>query len=570
MGKGHSPAQPPDACKLRPLTCRLRQGQAPFLPATIFACFAVYLSAFISSFAKERPYDVVDDKIDIVVTKVSSSTKGDATAAGAPAGDAAVGEASVVTAVDVKESFVIKPKPAHPLMTLLTGAPSPSSLVASALTLLVNCALVAMTADLTYTARVYYDSADLSFVRVGYVGHAEAKFLVREPDQSKMPVTIELHIKDAVAPYDNPLWQKAGVVRWTTNETDYTAAVTVPLRHSSQRTYEWRSSNGHSGEFTSAAAPGAPWTLNDGKFTFLTTSCILRRLPYSPLAHPLSIPGFKTLASVLPELHAQFMLFLGDFIYVDVPRRFGRDRETYRREYRQVYASPDWPAVGQNLSWIHVLDDHEIANDWSSGTAGVYGAAVDAWHLYQSSVNPPVAHRADGEGGSFALRRHGATWFEFDQGPASFFMLDTRTHRSSNKLPAQSKEKTMLGRDQLADFLAWLRRPPVHKGIKWKIVASSVPLTKNWPVNDKDTWAGFLAERRTVLEAMWDAHTLGVGVVVLSGDRHEFAATAFPPPKDGRWPQEATVHEFSVSPLNQFYSPLGSYKQTDDDDVKIK
>ena len=74
---------------------------------------------------------------------------------------------------------------------------------------------------------------------------------------------------------------------------------------------------------------------------------------------------------------AQFMIFLGDFIYIDVPKRFGTTTEDYRREYRQVYASPDWPAVGQNLSWIHVLDDHEIANDWDGNVTGVYNNAVD-------------------------------------------------------------------------------------------------------------------------------------------------------------------------------------------------
>ena len=71
------------------------------------------------------------------------------------------------------------------------------------------------------------------------------------------------------------------------------------------------------------------------------------------------------------------MLFLGDFIYVDVPKRFGSTIEDYRREYRQVYSSPDWPAVGQNLSWIHVLDDHEIANDWDANVTGVYNNAAD-------------------------------------------------------------------------------------------------------------------------------------------------------------------------------------------------
>jgi len=261
------------------------------------------------------------------------------------------------------------------------------------------------------------------------------------------------------------------------------------------------------------------------------------------------------------------MLFLGDFIYIDVPRRHGTSVEDYRREYRQVYASPDWPSVGQNLSWIHVLDDHEIANDWDKNTTGVYDAAVDPWHHYQTSVNPPKARQA----GTYNKRRADATYFEFTQGPASFFMLDTRTYRnSSSVLSNNDTSKSMLGATQLADLLAFLEKPE-PKGVKWKIIASSVPFTKNWGVNGDDTWRGYLHERRVILEAMWDVGLRGgVGVVVLSGDRHEFAATAFPPPKDGRWPISATVNEFSTSPLNQFYLPVRTYKQTDEEDVMVK
>jgi len=250
-----------------------------------------------------------------------------------------------------------------------------------------------------------------------------------------------------------------------------------------------------------------------------------------------------------------------------VPKRFGVTAEDYRREYRQVYASPDWPSVGQNLSWIHVLDDHEIANDWDRNTTGVYNAAADPWQHYQIAVNPPRARQA----GSFHKVRQDATYFEFTQGPASFFMLDTRTYRDASAvLPANSTEKSMLGTEQLADLLAFLNRPE-PKGIKWKIIASSIPFTKNWRVNSLDTWSGYLSERKKILESMWDVGLRGgVGVVVLSGDRHEFAATAFPPPAGSKWPLSATVHEFSVSPLSQFYLPFPTYSQTDEEDVMVK
>jgi len=302
------------------------------------------------------------------------------------------------------------------------------------------------------------------------------------------------------------------------------------------------------------------------------------------------MPGFKHLARLLPELQAQFMLFLGDFIYIDVPLRSGTDAETYRREYRQVYASPDWPAVtqqlGSELPWIHVLDDHEIANDWDRNTTGVYPAAADAWHHYQTSANPPQVHPD-------------ASYFSFVQGPAAFFMIDTRRYRTPfdgtngtwnetcQTSPGEDLGcKSMLGTQQRIDLLHFLkRREP--SGVRWKIIISSIPFTKNWRFGSEDTWAGYLGERRVLLESMWDVglSDSGTGVIILSGDRHEFAATAFPPPAEGKlvgpdlvhggwktkhWPVSATVTEFSVSPLSMFYLPVRTYKQEDEEDVCIK
>lgn len=526
------------------------------MPA-IYTLFALYTASFISNYLTESKYELLDE-VDVAVKE--NVLNQDELDSGET--DTAVVEEEV----DVEETVSIVESPPNRLTTLLTGVPSPNSLIFTALTFLINAACVAMVTDFVYSPKWYYPSHDLSFARLGYVSNSEAKLLIREPDQTKMPITVQLHMKDAQAPFDNPLWQEVGNVGFTTNDSDYTAVVTMPLTHSKQRTYEWTTSNNHSGEFTAAPKPGVMPDLFGGKFTFLSTSCIVPRLPYNPLDHPLAFPGMKHLARVLPSLGAQFMLFLGDFIYIEVPQQFGQSVENYRQKYRQVYASPDWPAVGQNLSWIHVLDDHEISNDWDLQSTGVYNTAVDPWHHYQTAVNPPEAKRAANGG---ILPQTGATYFSFTQGPASFFMLDTRSYRSKNSEPFDSVNKTMLGETQLEDFLAWLRRPE-PRGVKWKIVASSVPFTKNWRVNTKDTWGGFLVERRKILEAMWDAGNLGVGVIVLSGDRHEFGATAFPPPKDSKWLETVTVHEFSVSPLNQFYSPIPTYAQTDDEDVKLK
>lgn len=154
-------------------------------------------------------------------------------------------------------------------------------------------------------------------------------------------------------------------------------------------------------------------------------------------------------------------------------------------------------------------------------------------------------------------------------------MMDTRRFRSLERQHSPtSPNKTMLGTVQLSSLMAFLRRPE-PRGVKWKFVISSVPFTRNWRINSADTWASYLNERRSILEAIWDVGLRGegIGVIVLSGDRHEFAATAFPPPKGGKWPQSSTVHEFSTSPLSMFYLPFRSYWETDgeeEEEIGIK
>ena len=155
----------------------------------------------------------------------------------------------------------------------------------------------------------------------------------------------------------------------------------------------------------------------------------------------------------------------------------------------------------------NVYQDHEIENDWSSGESGVYKSAIEPFRSYQHSVNPPVV-------------RPGVTYYTFDFGPASFFMLDTRRYRSPVGTE-DGPEKTMLGSSQLHELLEWLKKD--DKDIQWKIIVTSVPFTKNWAINGRDTWRGYQWERSKILEGMWSVK--GAGVVILSGDRHEFAAT---------------------------------------------
>lgn len=257
----------------------------------------------------------------------------------------------------VEEEIEVEDKDPRFLQTLLTGLPSPTSLAASTFTCLINVALVTMVADLVWRAHYLYPSHDLSMARVGYVSDTAAKLLIREPDATQFPIFASYRLADEPI-YGDDSWKSAGSIDWLDDRTDFTALLELTKLKADTR-YQYTISTNHTGFFTTAPRTGQISTRVEkgSMFTFVHSSCIKLNFPYNPLSHPLSAPGLRYLAQTASDLKAQFMLFLGDFIYIDVPRRKGIDLETYRRDYRQVYASPDWPGATKELPWIHVYGE---------------------------------------------------------------------------------------------------------------------------------------------------------------------------------------------------------------------
>lgn len=483
------------------------------------------------------------------------------------------------------------------LKVMFSGIPHPTLKEWSYAAIGLNILLGLFTLDMVFRGPLLYPSDDLRFSRVGFVDSTSAKVLFREPDVHQLPVYA--------------YYQREGHTTWTTadriyfldSDTDFTYPITFSHLQPAA-TYTYSLSNNLTGTFTTAPSSHAP---NAGKLTFLTSSCIKANFPYNPLSHALAIPGFGHLSALVRSLPSPpaFMLFLGDFIYVDVPLRLGWSARHYRAEHRRVYASPSWSLPGlATLPWIHTLDDHEIANDWSSGNDTTpFPEAQDPFLNYHVSVNPPIPPNRPPVPNT--------TYFTFTRGPASFFMLDTRAYRTAPEPQASSSSSssaavesayapadssafssasspsrldgadtassqnasnpTMLGSAQLSSLLEYLSTPE-PANVHWKIVASSVPFTKNWRFGTPDTWGGFLRERGIVLNAMHAAEArLGIRVIILSGDRHEFGAIRFPPDV-----QQAALfptsgpHEFSVGPLSMFYLPFRTFRQIDEEDIAIK
>jgi alkaline phosphatase D len=89
---------------------------------------------------------------------------------------------------------------------------------------------------------------------------------------------------------------------------------------------------------------------------------------------------------------------------------------------------------------------------------------MDPFEHYQRAANPP---RPDND-----PRK---TYTQFRRGDASFFILDTRTYRSTPPAKADggAGSRSMLGAEQLTELLRWINS---EKG--WKVVVSGVPMTR--------------------------------------------------------------------------------------------
>ncbi|KZL78654.1 alkaline phosphatase family protein (PhoD-like phosphatase) [Colletotrichum tofieldiae] len=423
------------------------------------------------------------------------------------------------------------PKTRHPVLLLFLGWIDRASPVASFSTVLLNFLSLGAVWDFLYRGQLIHQSNGLSFSRLGYVDETTARIVTR----SAGPPITHVEIKWSSSGNDEGPMKSQTIPLVASN--DYVGTFRLEgLEPDTQYTYITNAS--HSGSFKTAATSPKRWSL-------ISTSCIKPFYPYNPLDHGLRITGLEHLDRYLSTNPADMMLFLGDFIYIDLPVALGWTPEHYTTAYRQVYASPSWSPALHSLPWLHVYDDHEIINDWAANETGLYQSAMRPFWAYHGHANPPSQFGRD------------ATYYTFCRGDVSFFVLDTRRYRSAESLE-DGPEKTMLGAVQLSDLQNWLRTEK-----SWKVVVSSVPFTRNWRGPDAaDSWSGYLWERDMILDAMRQTD----GVIILSGDRHEHATTVFPPNDKGG----KAVIEFSTSPLNQFYEPFDRFhRQIEDTDVSV-
>ncbi|KAK9453210.1 PhoD-like phosphatase-domain-containing protein [Dipodascopsis uninucleata] len=496
----------------------LRMAPIGIIPLVIFALFAVYIGSFYWKVFVIDKRAEIKEKITIAMPNERRE------------------ESSEV----YKARRYMNRQVLLGIMAVILGVPIGRRKRLSFFSLFINFTIVLFCVDLIYTSFYFYPEENLSFARLGYVSDTTAQIVFRSI--RKGPISVYYRDVLSFADRDDPFnvnsfdeWESITTLESITEKTDHTVPIVLTgLQPDTEYAYSSLLLNG-----TFRTASQQP-----GKFSFLSTSCVKARVPYSPVEHPLTIYGFHMYSFLAPLI--DFFLFLGDFTYADVPFMLGNDESYYNLLYRQVYSDIALTSFNR-VPMIHVFDDHEIINDYDPKNQHLYKAAIDSWKHYQAAGNP-------------SPYRPNTTYYSFERQGIPFFMWDTRTYRSLKRDP-DGPSKTMLGEQQLKDFKEWL---DATSGVPFKIIVSSCPFTKNWRgVDSLDTWAGYLHERQKILYLLWK--TKG-RVVILSGDRHEAAAIKFPSP-DGNDVND--VYEFSTSPFSQFYIPIRTHIQLDDEDITL-
>ncbi|GAA6049009.1 hypothetical protein JCM3770_005437 [Rhodotorula araucariae] len=456
---------------------------------------------------------------------------------------------------------------------LVFGTPTPTSRFLNWTSLGLNTLVFALMMDAIFTPIWGMDEDALAFVRVGAITHDSVKLVACIPSTSSLvpaadaavtpivagvvPANNSAPATDTFLPEDEfvgakvvyrptkPLgkWIYGPEIR-TGEANDWVATVKVDGLWAATE-YEYRllrpsletaihPAFPRSQYFTtfsdpslSAAGPSSEGT----HYTFASTSCLKPGFPYAGPHKKSEVKGAKQFLKIAERLGVKFMVFLGDFIYADVPWYAGNGVEHYHKRYRQTFASPEVRALAEKVPMVNIFDDHEILNDYSSNVSSpAYAPAMQAYQDYVGAAN-------------YDPHEPGVHYYDFRVGDSAFFVWDTRSYRSDNAKD-DDERKTMLGDKQREAFFDWATR--VNQTVTWKFIVSSVPVMSLWS-HGEDTWGAFLTERDAILDVLEHVPN----VIVLSGDRHEFAAASL----------RTTVTEFSTSPFNMFYLPVRTLSQ---------
>lgn len=263
---------------------------------------------------------------------------------------------------------------------------------------------------------------------------------------------------------------------------------------------------------------------------------------------------FAAYRHMAEDTDSRLTLFLGDYIYETTAtgerrkqtvRSYGMGPALTLADYRRRYAlhrtDPDLRQLHAAAACIATWDDHEVQNDYSGiwpqdadVTPAVFLARRNAAYRAFCENMPVRLSRVMRADGSFRLNRR-VRWGSL----AQFDVLDGRQFRSpgacTTGLPTHNGHMAPTSCPDLEDpsrtFLGfeqerWLYDGWAKSPAQWNIAVQNLlvaPLTIDGPGGPSiwtDTWNGFGAARRRLIDAMVD--TKLKNPVTLAGDYHSF------------------------------------------------
>lgn len=226
----------------------------------------------------------------------------------------------------------------------------------------------------------------------------------------------------------------------------------------------------------------APAGDHRGRLRFAFGSCVGRR-------------GYVS-AAAFGEMAARdnfdLLLMLGDNHYGDTT-----DPALLRDFYHMSRTVDGFEKVVRQKPTYAIWDDHDFGPNNSDGTTK---GKEDSLRVFQEWWANP-GYGEEGNPGCY---------HSFSRSGVDFIMLDSRYHRTPNKV-AEDGTKTMLGARQLQ----WLKDKLSASTAPFKVVACG----SEWQtMTQPDCWSSFARERKEIFDHITQNKI--EGVVLLSGDRH--------------------------------------------------
>lgn len=237
--------------------------------------------------------------------------------------------------------------------------------------------------------------------------------------------------------------------------------------------------------------------------SYMVGSCRHLRSPSEPSHDHDGDIVFRSIREMhQPPTRFDALLMLGDQIYADAGWLSPVTEEhEFHALYRCAFTHPHLRSLMASVPTYMTLDDHEIQENWPAYASRwdldeLLPHALAAYRTYQRSHSPTLATR----------------WYEFSDGCAEWFVMDTRSERDL-------ASRRIVSQEQLVALMRFLE----NGSGKVKLVATAVPMFPDYAVFGRDKWQGFTQQRRAILECIRDQ---GIRrVVFVSGDIHcSFAA----------------------------------------------